>query len=133
MARFVAALTIIAAGAALAGCGGSGKPSYCSSLSNLEASIRALPNVNVVKNGTSGLESALQKVQSDANAVVKSAKSDFPNESTALKSSVDALSSTVKQVVSSPTPALIAQIPAQATAVANAVTGFHNATSSKCS
>jgi hypothetical protein len=121
-----------ACGALAAGCGSSSKPSYCSSLSNLETSIKALPNVEVVKNGTSALESALQKVQSDANALVSSAKSDFPNESSAVKSSVDALSSTVEQLASSPSAALIAQVPGQVTAVANAAKSLSSATSSKC-
>lgn len=132
---FTVALVILATGAALAACGGSGssKPSYCSSLSNLEASIKALPSTDVVTGGTNAIKSALTKVQSDANAVVSSAKNDFPNETSALKSSVDALSNTVKQLATAPTPALIAQVPAQATAVANAVKGFSSATSSKCS
>jgi outer membrane murein-binding lipoprotein Lpp len=119
--------------ALIAGCGSSSsKPDYCSSLSSLEASIKALPSTDVVKNGTSALESALKKVQSDANAVVSGAKSDFPNETSALKSSIDALSTTVKQLTSSPSAATLAQVPGQVTAVANAVKGFTSAASSKC-
>ena len=118
---------------ALAACGGSSKPSYCSSVSNLESSIKAIPSTNIVQTGLSGLESALTKVQSDAQTAINEAKSDFPNETTALKTSVDALSATVKNAVSSPTPATIAQIPAQASAVVTAVESFQTATKSKCS
>jgi hypothetical protein len=133
--RFVAALVflmVLAAGTALGACGGSSKPSYCSSLSSLEASIKALPSTDVVAGGSNALKSALSKVQSDANAVVSSAKNDFPNETSALKSSVDALASTAKQLASAPSAALLAQVPAQVTAVSNAVKGFSSATSSKC-
>jgi hypothetical protein len=63
---------------------------------------------------------------------VSSAKNDFPTETAALKSSVDALSGTVKQLTSSPTPAAIVQIPGQVAAVANAAKGLGSATSSKC-
>jgi len=131
--RFAAAFTLLAAGAVLGACGGSSKPSYCSAVSSLEASVKALPSTNVVKNGTDALKSALTKVESDAQAVVSSAKNDFPNETAALKSSVDALSSTAKQLTSSPSAATIVQVPAQVAAVANAAKSLSSATSSKCS
>jgi hypothetical protein len=126
------AVTLAIGATLVAGCGGSSKPSYCGAVSNLENSIKALPSTNVIQNGVSGLESALSKVQDDANKVVSSAKSDFPTETAAVKSSVDALSGTVKQLKSSPAPATIAQLPGQIAAVATAVKGFTSATSSKC-
>jgi hypothetical protein len=85
LGRAIVALSSPAA--LLAGCGSS-KPSYCSSVDSLKSSVQALPQTNVIKNGTNGLKSAVTKVQSDANAVVSSAKSDFPNETSALQSSV---------------------------------------------
>ena len=125
-------LTALAAAAAvLAGCGSS-KPSYCSAVSNLETSIKAVPNTDVVANGTNALKSALQKVQSDAKAVVSAAKSDFPKETSALSDSVTTLSNSIKQLPSSPTPQAVAQLAGQATAVVNAAKDLKNATSSKC-
>ena len=102
---------------ALAACGGASKPSYCSSVSNLESSIKALPSTNVVATGLNGLESAVSKVQSDAQTAISNAKSDFPSETSALKSSIDTLSTTAKQAASSPSVATIAQLPAQVSAV----------------
>lgn len=116
----------------LASCGSS-KPSYCSSLSNLQSSIKALPSTNVVQNGLSGLKSAVAKIQSNAQAVVNDAKSGFPDETSAIKSSVDTLSATVKQAANPPSPATLAQIPGQASAVVSAVNNFASATKSKCS
>ncbi len=78
--------------AAIAACGGSSKPSYCSSVSNLKSSIKALPSTNIVATGLNGLESAVTKVQSDATTAINAAKSDFPTETSALKSSIDTLS-----------------------------------------
>jgi hypothetical protein len=119
--------------AALAGCGGSSKPSYCSSVSNLESSIKAIPSTNIVQTGLSGLESAVAKVQSDAQTAINDAKSDFPTETSALKSSIDTLSTTAKQAASSPSASTIAQLPGQVSAVVTAVNNFQSATKSKCS
>ncbi len=127
------AVAVAVAVALVAGCGGSSsKPSYCSSVASLKSSVKALPETNVVKNGTSALTSAVTKIQTDAQSAVSSAKSDFPNETSAVKSSVDALSTTVKQLTSSPSPATIVQVPGQVKAVVTAIDGFVSATSSKC-
>jgi hypothetical protein len=131
--RVASALLTLCFGAAIvAGCGGSGKPSYCSAVSDLKSSIKALPSTDVVQNGTSALESAFSKVQDNATAVVNDAKSDFPSETSAVKTSVDALSSTVKQLAGSPSAALIAQLPGQAAGVASAVQNLTSAATSKC-
>jgi hypothetical protein len=118
---------------ALAACGGSSKPSYCSSVSNLESSIKALPSTNVVQTGLNGLESAVSKVQSDAQTAINDAKGDFPSETSALKSSVTTLSATVKGAVSSPSVSTIAQIPGQVSSVVTAANNFQSATKSNCS
>lgn len=117
----------------LAGCGGSSKPAYCSSIASLESSIKALPTTNVITNGVSALETAVAKVQSDAESAVSNAKSDFPSETSAVTSSVDALSSTIKKLTSSPSAAAVAQVPGQISAVVSSVDSFRSATSSKCS
>jgi hypothetical protein len=50
-----------------------------------------------------------------------------------LESSVDALSTTVKGLASSPSPAAIAQVPGEVSAVVTAASNFQSATKSKCS
>jgi hypothetical protein len=126
-------LLIIAAPMLVIACGGAGKPSYCSSVDNLKSSIQALPKTDVVKNGTNGLKSAVDKVQSSAKAVVNSAKSDFPNESSALETSVNALTSAAKQLSSNPSAGAIAQVVSNVSGVSTAAKNFAGATSSKCS
>ncbi len=78
---------------ALAGCGSSSKPAYCSDRTNLENSIKNLPSLfaTYFSSGVSGLKSQINTIVSDANSVVNSAKSDFPSQTSAVKTSVDAL------------------------------------------
>ena len=126
----------IAAGAAiglvvLTGCGSS-KPAYCTARSNLSKSIKGLTSLSV-SSGVSGLQSQVQKIQTAATSVVNSAKGDFPNETSAIKSSVDALSTAVKSLPSNPSAGQIASIVPSAAKVVSSVTSFTSATSSKCS
>ena len=128
------ALAACAVAALLSGCGGSSKPSYCDKTTDLKKSVQDLGNVNVVSGGTSALTSALTSVQSNATAVVNSAKGDFPDQTAAISSSIDALKKSATSLASSPTqPAVIAQIPGQVSAVVSSIQDFSDATKSKCS
>ena len=129
--RIAGATVAIAALIALAACGSS-KPGYCTDRSNLESSIKGLTSLSS-SNGISGLQSQLKTIQTDANALVSSAQSDFPSETSAIKSSVDSLESAVKARPSSPSAGQIAAIAINAASVASSVKTFTDATSSKCS
>ncbi len=120
---FAAAATVVA----LAGCGSS-KPAYCTDRTNLQNSIKGLTSA-----GISGLKSQIQQIQSDATAVVNSAKSDFPNETAAITSSVDALKNSLSALPSSPSAAQIATVTQDAASVVSSVKSFVNASNSKCS
>ena len=126
-------LGAVAVAAVLSACGGSSKPSYCKQTASLKQSVQDLGSVNIVQGGTSALTSALSKVESDANAVVNSAKSDFPDQTSAITSSIDALKKSAQSLASSPSPAVIAQVPGQVSAVVKSIQDFSSATSSKCS
>jgi hypothetical protein len=125
-----AAIALIAVAAA--GCGGSDKPAYCSDRTNLQNSVNDLKGVTS-SSGLSGLKSQLTKVQSDASALISSAKSDFPSQTTAIKSSVDSLATAVNALPSSPTAADVATIGTGAAAVVKSVKSFSDASKSKCS
>ena len=129
--RVAAACASVALIVALGACGSS-KPAYCGDLTSLQDSIKGLKNLDTSTGVVSGLQSQLTKIQSDASALVSSAKSDFPNETTAIKSSVDALSVTVKALPSSPSATDIATLTRQGGSVVTAVNSFTDATSSKC-
>jgi hypothetical protein len=115
---------------AIAGCGGS-KPKYCSDRSSLENSVKGLTDLTV-SSGVSGLEAQLNKIKTNSTALVKSAESDFPDETASIKSSFDELSKTVKGVSASPSATDIATVAVQTSAFVTAVKTFMNSTSSKC-
>lgn len=133
MARWSARLVAVATVGllALAGCGSS-KPAYCTNRSNLQNSVKGLASLNA-SSGVSGLQSQLKKIQTDATALVNSAKSDFPSETSAIKSSVASLQSAVKGLSSSPSAGQIATVTSAATSVVSSVENFSSASSSKCS
>ena len=117
---------------ALAGCGSSSKPAYCTDRTNLENSIKGLTSVTA-SSGVSGLKSQLTTIASDATSVVNSAKSDFPSQTSAVKTSVDALQSAVKALPSSPSATQVAGIATDAASVVSSVKSFTDASKSKCS
>jgi len=116
---------------ALAGCGSS-TPAYCSARTNLENSIKGLTSLNP-SSGISGLQAQAKTIESDATALVSAAKSDFPSETSAIKTSVDTLQQAVKSLPSSPSVTQIASITADAASVVSSVTSFVDASKSKCS
>jgi hypothetical protein len=126
------ALTLAAvAPLGLTACGGNSKPGYCSDRAALEQSVKSLTSLSPSQ-GLSALESQLSTIQSDAKRLVASAKSDFPSETTAIRTSFDALESAVRALPSSPSATQIAAVASDAANALNAVNGFFDATKSKC-
>jgi hypothetical protein len=127
-------LAVVIATAALAACGSSStsKPAYCSDKSSLDSSVKGITTVDVRSNGISALTAQAQKVQDDAKALASSAQSDFPQQTSAITTSVDAMSASLKGLPSSPSVQQLAGVATDATSVASAVKGFSDATSSKC-
>jgi hypothetical protein len=130
-ARVGWAIAVAAALLAIAGCGGSSQPAYCSQRTSLQNSVNDLTNLNS-SSGVSGLKSQVQKIQNEAGKVVSSAKGDFPSETTAIKNSVDALKGSVAALPSSPTAAQIGTVVQKATSVVTSVDSFQSASKSKC-
>jgi hypothetical protein len=121
---------LVATAVAAAGCGGS-TPSYCSQRTSLSNAVKSLPST-VVAGGVNGLQQQLDTIKKDANALVSSAKGDFPSETSAITSSVNSLSTSVKALPSSPSATQLAPVASDAQAVATAVKGFSDAAGSKC-
>jgi phage-related protein len=120
---FAAAVAVVAA----AGCSSS-KPAYCTDRTNLQNSVKGLTS-----SGISGLKTQAKQVESDATTLVNSAKSDFPNETSAITSSVDALKTSLTGLGSSPSAAQIATVTQSAASVVSSVKSFVDASNSKCS
>ena len=130
-ARAAVALVAVAGVVAMTGCGSS-QPAYCTDRTNLENSVKALSHPDL-SNGLSSLEAQVKKIESNATTLVNSAKSDFPTETSAITSSVDALKSAVTQLASDHSAANIAAVTADAASVVKSVKSFTDATNSKCS
>jgi hypothetical protein len=133
--RPLRALALVGAISALvvaAGCGGGGNPSFCADREQLERSVRDLANLSF-SGGLGELQSKLRTIQSDAATLVDSARSDFPRETSAIRSSVGALESDVRGLASSPSASQVAALASDAARVVRSVTSFADATSSDCS
>jgi hypothetical protein len=115
---------------ALSSCSSS-PPAYCSNRDSLQSSVKGLTNLNA-SSGLSGLNAQINKIQSDASNVVNSAKSDFPTQTSAITSSIDALKASVKTLSSSPSAAQIAVVTKDAGNVVSSVKNFMDASNSKC-
>jgi len=126
------ALALVAvAPVGLTACGGSSKPGYCTDRAALEQSVKSLTSLSPSQ-GLSALQTQLRTIQSEANTLVASAKSDFPSETAAIRSSFDALASSVRSLPSSPSASQLATVAADAGSAVSAVNGFFNATKAKC-
>lgn len=128
--RILAGLLIVAALVGVAGCGSS-KPGYCADRTRLETDIKEVSKLDLSA-GLSGVEAQLKAIQSDANALVASAKSDFPTETSAIRSSIDTFASAIRALPSNPSPQQIASLATDASSVVSAVNGFVDASKSKC-
>jgi hypothetical protein len=124
----IAAIAVVA----LAGCGSS-KPGYCTDRANLENSVKGLTSLNLTSSGgISSLTSQVKTIASDADALVNSAKSDFPSQTSAISSSVNALKNSVTALPSSLSAVQIATVTKDAASVVSSVKSFTDATSSQC-
>ncbi len=128
--RTLVALAAVGVVLAIAGCGGS-KPQYCSNRSSLENSIKEIPSL-VTSRDLSKLQAQATKIQGEANKLVSSAKSDFPTESSAVSTDVDAFVTAVKGLPSNPTASDFLAVGVKAASAVSAVGDFVSTTKSKC-
>jgi hypothetical protein len=80
--------------------GASGSAALCSARDSLKTSIQDLASVDVVKNGTSGLQDAVTKVKNNLQAVRSAAGADLQPQVTAAQSSLDQLSTALSNASS---------------------------------
>ena len=128
-AVYVAVLGLVG----LAGCGSSSsKLAYCSARTSLENSIKQVTSLSP-SSGIGALEAAFTNIKTDANTVISQAKGDFPSQTSAIKSSVDSLTTAVSALESNPSPSNIATVTGAAGNVVSSFKSFVNASKSKCS
>jgi hypothetical protein len=132
--RALGAAAPLAAALALAACGGSDKPGYCSDRGNLEQSVKDVGDVQAVKSGgVDELKTRLRAVETDARTLVSSAKSDFPSQTSAISSAVSTLKTSIGQLPSDPSAQQLAVVAANGQTLVKSVQAFTTATDDKCS
>jgi hypothetical protein len=125
---------VTTAAALLAACGSSSSDTsaYCDDRGNLQQSVSDLKGVNVASGGVDAIQTQLATVDSNAQALVASAKSDFPQQTAAISASVDALDSSAKGLGAAPSAAGLVSVGQDVSGVVTAFQGFSDATEDKC-
>jgi hypothetical protein len=123
---------VIVVAALIAGCGSSSpaKPAYCSDVTAFENAVGKLTD----SGSPSALASNISNVVSTGQAAVSAVKTAFAPQTAAVKTSLTALETSAKGLLSSGTRATaVQQIPGQITAVKSAANSFITAAHPKCS
>jgi hypothetical protein len=129
--RIALAATVIAVGSVVSlGCGSS-KPEFCSKSDDLQEALGTMKG-DVTSGNVSAIRPDLKTVRNDVDAVVSSARSDFPSQTNALDSSVAKLTSAIEALPPSPSVSDVVRLAGDVRGVTTAVRDFKAATSSKC-
>jgi hypothetical protein len=122
-----AGVIAIAGAGILAGCGSS-KPAYCADVTNFTNAVGQLKGAS-----PSAIVSDLGNVKSTAQKAFDAVKTSFAPQTSALKTSLAALETSVTQLASSSTRVTaLASIPSQVSAVSTAAENFASAAKQKC-
>jgi hypothetical protein len=113
------------------GCSSS-KPAYCTDASQLKTSVQDLGNVTVNVNDLSSVNTAVSKVQANAKKFASDAKSAYPSQTTALKTSLSSLETAVKSAMAQPSLTTVAAVVSSVTQVKTAADNVQTAVKGKC-
>ena len=126
------AVAAVASAALIAGCGGDSQPEYCDRVDELRDSVSALTDVSIDADTLNTVESDLETVQTNAEAVVDAAREDFPQETDDLETAVNNASDSVQELPSSPSAGEIAALAIEVATVGSSASALYDATSSAC-
>jgi hypothetical protein len=127
-AMLSAALVAVPLGA----CGSAGKPDYCNKRETLSNDVKALTDIKLEPGAVQSLKTQLQKIRKDAQAVVDSAKGDFPTETSDMQRTLSNLRTTVDNTSSSPTASDFVLVGKNMVKLADSVKAFTAAAGDKC-
>jgi hypothetical protein len=126
----VPAAALVLSGLA-AGCSSS-KPAYCTDADQLKTSVQDLGNVNIDVHDLSSVDTAVSKVQADAEKFAADAKSAYPSQTTALKTSLSSLETAVKSAMGQPSVTTVAAVVSSVTQVKTAADTVQSAVKGTC-
>jgi hypothetical protein len=98
----------------------------------LNSAIAGLSDIKLEPGVLDNFKTQLETVQSDAQTAVDSARSDFPQETDAVESSLSSLETSVQDLPSQPSAAQLGAVALNVSATVNAVQDFVDKTSSTC-
>jgi len=111
----------------------SGTPAVCTQADALVSSVHQLADIDVIKQGTSSLNTAVQNVQTQVQALSQSASEQFKPQVDALQSAINNLQSVLNNLGSSPNLVQAAgQIASAVTQVTTATQNLASALPSTC-
>jgi hypothetical protein len=111
---------------------GSSKPDYCSNVSDLEGSVEELGSVKLESGALETVRTDLEEIRTNADNVVRSAKEDFPSETSAVKSSVSNLAAAIEALPPAPTAQQLVALGAAVQRTVTASEELSGATESAC-
>jgi hypothetical protein len=126
------ALSVAALAVPLTACGSAGKPAYCQSASALQDSIKDLGDIDVKAEGVGAVKTQLQKVQQDAQALVSSAQSDFPDQTQAIRTAAERMRTSLEKLSANPDAANVTAVGTDVRGFVSAVDDFTQAAGSSC-
>lgn len=134
MFRLLTATACSAATIALAACGGSNDPDYCTQRDQLSTQIAQIRDTNVLKEGTDTLRSRVDAALTQTQKLAAGAKADFPDQTRDLDVAITSLTTSLTAVQSPDTRATaLANLPGQLQATADAAKRLQTAVQDKCS
>ena len=114
-----------------AGCSSS-KPAYCTAADQLKTSVQDLGNININVHDLSSVNTAVSKVQANANTFASEAKSAYPSQTTALQNSLSSLEAAVKSAMGQPSLTTVTAVVSSVTQMKTAASNLQSAASGKC-
>ena len=124
------AVAVLAIALGAAGC--DSKPAFCSDVDTLRTSVNDLVSIQVNSNTINEVQTDFEKVQSDAERVVESAREDFPQETSNLENRIDSTKKAIEDFPASPAAGDYVALGLQVVALGQAAEDFRNAASSAC-
>ncbi len=125
------AAAVLALSGVAAGCGSS-KPAYCTAASQLSTSVHDLAHVSINISDLSSVQTAVGKVQANAKTFASEAKSAYPSQITALRTSLSGLQAAVRSALGQPSLSTVAAVVSAVGQVKTAAGNLQQAASGKC-
>jgi hypothetical protein len=125
--------TILVLSGLAAGCSSSSsKPAYCTAASQLKTSVQDLGNVTINVHDLSSVQTAVSKVQSDAQTFASDVKSAYPSQTAALRTALSGLQAAVKSAAGQPSLTTVAAVVSAVGQVKTSAANLQNAAAGKC-